>query len=86
MLKLCVEAIKQHSVFEHEIILHINDGSDGSKKWADTEGVLHTHSSENIGICKAMNWAFGKATKDYIVYLNDDMYVLPDWDKYLVKK
>ena len=93
MLKLCVEAIKQHSAFEHEIILHINDGSDGSKKWADTvqrtpygDGVLHTHSPENIGICKAMNWAFGKATKDYIVYLNDDMYVLPDWDKYLVEE
>ncbi len=86
MLKLCIEAIKQNSSQKHEIILHINEGSDGTKKWADTEGVLYTYSPENIGICKAMNWAFGKATKDYIVYLNDDMYVLPDWDKYLMEE
>jgi glycosyltransferase involved in cell wall biosynthesis len=86
MLKLCVEAIRQHSVYEHEIILHINEGADGTEKWANTEGVIFTKSSENIGICKAMNLAFGKATKNYILYLNDDMYVLPDWDKYLVEE
>jgi glycosyltransferase involved in cell wall biosynthesis len=86
MLKLCIEAIKQNSAYEHEIILHINEGSDGTQKWADTEGVLYTFSPENIGICKAMNWAYGKATKDYIVYLNDDMYVLPDWDKFLIEE
>lgn len=84
MLKVCVDAIRQNSTFGHEIILHINEGADGTQKWADTEGVLYTYSSENIGICKAMNWAFSKATKDYIVYLNDDMYVLPEWDKYLI--
>jgi hypothetical protein len=86
MLKLCVDAIQQHSVYEHEIILHINEGADGTEKWADTEGVVFTKSPENIGICKAMNLAFGKATKDYILYLNDDMYVLPEWDKYLVEE
>jgi glycosyltransferase involved in cell wall biosynthesis len=86
MLKLCIEAIKQNSAYEHEIILHINEGSDGTQKWADTEGVLYAFSPENIGICKAMNWAYGKATKDYIVYLNDDMYVLPDWDKFLIEE
>ena len=73
--------------------MHINEGSDGTQKWADTvrvdsngEGVLYTYSPENVGICKAMNWAFDKATKDYIVYLNDDMYVLPDWDKFLIEE
>ena len=86
MLKLCVEAIRQNSTFEHEIILHINEGSDGTQKWADTEGVAYTMSAENIGICKAMNLAFGKATKDLILYLNDDMYVLPEWDKFLVEE
>ena len=86
MLKLCVEAIRQNSTFEHEIILHINEGSDGTQKWADTEGVAYTVSAENIGICKAMNLAFGKATKDLILYLNDDMYVLPEWDKFLIEE
>jgi glycosyltransferase involved in cell wall biosynthesis len=31
-----------------------------------------------------MNAAASLAQTDYIVYLNDDMYLLPKWDKYLV--
>ena len=86
MLKLCIESIRQHSSMAHEIVLHINDGSDGTQNWADTEGVLYSQSAENIGICSAMNLAFGMSSKNYIVYLNDDMYVLPGWDKYLIEE
>jgi glycosyltransferase involved in cell wall biosynthesis len=86
MLKCCVRSIRQHSALPHEIILHINEGADGTLQWANTEGVAYTHCAENIGICKAVNLAFGKATKDYIVYMNDDMYVLPDWDKPLIEE
>jgi glycosyltransferase involved in cell wall biosynthesis len=86
MLKCCIEAIRQNSKYPHEIILHINEGSDGTIEWANTEGVAYTLSAENIGICKAMNLAFSRATKDLIVYLNDDMYVLPNWDKVLVEE
>lgn len=84
MLRLCVESIRQNSTYEHQIVLHINEGADGTQKWADTEGVAYTVSPTNIGICHAVNLAFGKAEKGYIMYLNDDMYVLPDWDKHLV--
>ena len=84
MLKLCVESIRQNSTYEHQIVLHINEGADGTQEWADTEGVAYTVSPTNIGICHAVNLAFGKAEKDYLMYLNDDMYVLPEWDKYLV--
>ena len=86
MLKCCIEGIRQNSTYAHEIILHINEGSDGTVEWANTEGVAYTLSLENVGICKAMNAAFTKATKDLIVYLNDDMYVLPNWDACLIKE
>ncbi len=86
MLTLCIESIRQNSIFQHQIVLHINEGADGTQKWADTEGVVYTASPTNIGICHAVNLAFGKCEKDYIVYLNDDMYVLPEWDKYLVSE
>lgn len=86
MLKLCVDSIRQNSTFQHQIVLHINEGADGTQKWADTEGVAYTLSPTNIGICHAVNIAFDKTNKDYIVYLNDDMYVLPEWDKFLVEE
>ncbi len=79
-LKLCCRSIKEHSQGQHQIILHINDGSDGTLDWVKAEGYDFTHSSENIGICRAVNLACDLARHDHIVYLNDDMYVLPDWD------
>jgi glycosyltransferase involved in cell wall biosynthesis len=83
-LKLCVKSIDKNSHFRHQVILHINDGSDGSLSWAKESGLEYTHSTENIGICLAVNHAATLSKHEYIVYMNDDMYVCPDWDKILV--
>lgn len=83
-LKLCVESIKRHSSFPHQILLHVNEGSDGTVEWARQNGLEFTHSAANIGICKAVNRASQLARHDYIVFMNDDMYALPQWDKILL--
>jgi glycosyltransferase involved in cell wall biosynthesis len=83
-LQTLISSIRKNSFFKHEIILHINDGSDGTLIWAQSQtDIGYTHSSDNIGICKAMNLAAAISTTDYILYINDDMYVCPHWDKYL---
>lgn len=83
-VQLCVESIRKNSAFQHQVILHINDGSDGTLAWAQAEGIDYTHTTDNAGICIAVNQAAGLATTDYIVYMNDDMYVCPNWDKVIV--
>lgn len=85
-LKSCIQSIKKNSSFEHQIILHLNDGSDGSCNWATKEGIQFTQSITNIGICEAVNKAAALANKDYIVYMNDDMYALPGWDLELMNE
>ncbi|MCW5908580.1 MAG: glycosyltransferase family 2 protein [Chitinophagales bacterium] len=82
-LRLCVQSIQQNSAFAHQIILHINNGSDGTLQWAQNNGIAYTHSAENIGICKAVNMASQKITEQYVVFMNDDMYCLPGWDNVL---
>jgi glycosyltransferase involved in cell wall biosynthesis len=79
-VKLCVESIRKNSAFDHQVILHINDGSDGTLQWAKDNGLDFSHTGENAGICKAVNEAGGLVMRDYIVYMNDDMYVCPGWD------
>jgi glycosyltransferase involved in cell wall biosynthesis len=86
LLKLCVRSIRQNSAFPHQIIVHVNDGSDGTLDWVRSQDITHTHSPENIGICLAVNEAAMHATCDYIVYLNDDMYCCPGWDTALVER
>ena len=83
LLKLCVQSIQNNSVDQHQIIIHVNDGSEGSLEWVKQSGLEYTYSPENIGICYAMNQAAALAKTDYILYLNDDMYCCPAWDERL---
>ena len=85
-LRLCVESIRKNSSFEHQIIVHVNDGSDGTLEWVRAEGLDYTHTPENVGVCMAMNMMRTKVRTDYMYFLNDDMYVLPGWDDALVKE
>lgn len=82
-LKLCIDSIKKNSRFSHQIIVHVNEGNDGSLDWVKENRLDHTSSAKNIGICYAVNAAAALAETDYIVYVNDDNYVCPDWDFFL---
>ncbi len=79
-LKLCIESIEKNSQYKHQIIIHINEGTDGTVEWVEQSGYDYVHSDENIGICYALNLARSLVRTDYILYMNDDMYVCPDWD------
>jgi glycosyltransferase involved in cell wall biosynthesis len=86
-LRLCIESIRRYSQFSHQIIVHVNEGKDGTIEWLEAQSDIdYTWSKENIGVCYSLNIARSLAKAHYICYLNDDMVVLPDWDKYLVEE
>ena len=85
-LKICVDSIRKNSTYPHEILIHVNDGSDGTLEWVKAEELKYTHSPENIGVCFALNGLRPLATTYYILFMNDDMYVLPEWDKNLYEE
>ena len=79
-LKLCVESIKKNSNFDNEIIIHVNEGTDGSLNYVKQNAINYTYSKNNIGLCSAVNTAVKKANTSYILYTHDDMYFCPGWD------
>ncbi|PWG81076.1 glycosyltransferase family 2 protein [Pararcticibacter amylolyticus] len=80
-LKLCIESIRKNSFFKHQIIVHINCGDDGTLEWIKEQSSIdYTYSSENVGVCYALNASSQLAHTDYILFINDDMYVCPEWD------
>ena len=83
-LRLCVESIRKYSAYDHQIIVHVNDGSDGTLEWVKAEGLDYTWSEKNIGVCLAMNTMRRLVKRDYIYFINDDMFVLPNWDTVLM--
>ena len=82
-LKLCLDSIKKNSKFNHEIIVHINDGSDGTLEYIKSNNIIYTHSKKNIGLCSSLNLAAKKSSMKYLLYTHDDMYFCPSWDGYL---
>ena len=85
-LKLCIKSIKKNSIHDHELIFHINDGSDGTLLFIQNEGYKFTHSKNNIGLCSSINKAAKLSNNNYILYSHDDMYFCPDWDKVLLSE
>lgn len=86
-LKLCINSILKNSHYELQIIVIVNDGNDGTIEWIESQKEIdYVHSKYNIGICYGLNIARSLIKSQYIVYLNDDMYVLPNWDLELDKE
>ncbi len=52
----------------------------------EQEGISYLHNEKNIGICYALNALRTLVETDYMVYANDDMYVLPNWDTALSRE
>ena len=69
-LQLCVESIRKNSTYEHEILIHINDGSDGTLEWVKEQGLSYTHSPSNVGVCLALNQLRPLVTTDYMLGLS----------------
>ncbi len=79
-LKLCLESLIKNSRFNHEVIIHINEGTDGTLDFLKNENYKTTYSKVNTGVCVAFNEAAKKSTKEFLVLAHDDMYFCPNWD------
>lgn len=86
-LQLCISSIRKNSGRDHQLIVHINEGSDGTLEWVkDQKDIDYTYSKENIGICSAVNAGRNLVSTDHICYMNDDMYACPGWDEAIIKE
>lgn len=79
-LKLCLNSIKKNSNYNNEIIIHVNEGNDGSLDYVKENNINYTYSKKNIGLCSSVNTAAKKASTNFILYSHDDMYFCPGWD------
>jgi GT2 family glycosyltransferase len=86
MLQLCVRSIRRHSQANVQIVVHVNERDDGTLDWVRQQGIAHSSTPGNVGVCTSLNLGFQQCRSDYIAYLNDDMYVLPGWETGLLER
>ena len=85
-LKTCINSLKKNSEYAHQIIVHINEGADGSLEYVKENNFEYTYSENNIGMPKALNKSSKLANFDYILISHDDFYFCPGWDTEFVKE
>ena len=85
-LKTCINSLKKNSKFNHQIIVHINEGTDGSLNYIKENMYEYTYSKENIGMPRALNKTSKLAKFDYILISHDDFYYCPGWDTEFVNE
>ena len=83
-LKSTIKSLKKNSNSKYEIIVHVNDGSDGTKDYLKSENISFSWSQDNIGLCSAINAGVKLSNYKYIIYSHDDCYFCPSWDKVLI--
>ena len=85
-LKLALESIKKNSTLPYEIILHINEGTEGTLEYVKKNNYRFSYSKINDGICIGCNKAVSISRYDLILYAHDDMYFCPNWDQFLIEE
>jgi glycosyltransferase involved in cell wall biosynthesis len=85
-LVCCIESIRKNSRYHHQIVVHINEGKDGTEAWVQRQGLSYSRSLENTGVCFGFNAPSSLAESEYIVMSDDDFYFAPDWDHYLLQE
>ena len=83
-LKVCIKSIRKNSKFNHQIIIHVNEGKDGTLDYIKDSNLEFTFTDQNIGMPKALNKASKLSKKDYILISHDDFYYCPGWDEELI--
>ena len=85
-LKLCIKSIIDNSKFNHQIIVHVNEGTDGTLNYLKESNIDFTFTNYNSGICEGINQASKLAKYEYFLYAHDDFYFCPNWDEILHKE
>ena len=66
-LKICIESLRKNSNFNHQIIVHVNEGKDDTIKYLKQNNLDYTFSEKNIGMSLALNTASKLAKEKYII-------------------
>lgn len=82
----CLASIQKNisRKYSYEVIIVDNNSTDGSKALANVPGLIYQYNKENLGFVGGCNSGADRARGEYIVFLNNDASVEPNWLETLI--
>lgn len=82
--KKCLKSIRKHTLEDHEIIFVDNGSTDSTVKWLqgqvrENKNYHLIENKENVGLVKGRNQGISMSQGEFIVLLDNDVLVGPDW-------
>jgi GT2 family glycosyltransferase len=81
MLRECILAVKKQDYKSLETIIIDNDSTDGTSRMIEAEfpEVKVIRNEENLLFCKAQNQGINASSGEYVLSLNNDVRLMPDF-------
>ena len=78
-MKDCLKSLDNQSFKDYKLLIVDNGSSDGSKEWLRENRISFIDLDKNLGFAGGCNVALGQVNTDYVILLNNDTEVFPDY-------
>lgn len=78
-LKTLIESIRKNTDCEYEIVVIDDASKDETPSWAVKQDIKYIRNQKSVPVATAWNMGAEISDGKYLVFLNDDMVVEPNW-------
>jgi len=83
--KLFLYSLRKNTSLDYEVIIVDNHSTDGSMEYFESEGCTVIRNDVNHCYPESQNIGMRQARADFFIFLNNDVYLGPNWDLNLIK-
>ena len=83
--QLFLEGIKQYTTGPYEVIVIDNHSTDGSAEFFEASGCRVIRNDRNLCYPESMNLGSREARGEFLCHINNDLYVAPNWNGFLIE-
>ncbi|HLZ34498.1 MAG TPA: glycosyltransferase [Nitrospira sp.] len=83
--QLFLEGIRCYTAGPYEVIVIDNHSTDGSAKFFESQGCRVLRNERNLCYPESMNLGSRVAQGEWLCHINNDLYVAPNWNGFLIE-
>lgn len=83
--QLFLEGIQRYTIGPYEVIVVDNHSTDGSAELFEANGCRVIRNDRNLCYPESMNLGSDLASGEFLCHINNDLYVAPNWNGFLIE-